>query len=226
MPRRRRKKGRKTRATALPADRYSVDPSPRASGVVTVEQGHADRGTPERRARAEGHTVVQCVVDGHITEAAARDPESGGWELGTTHVEDRDGDLVRAVAVHTQDTLAVLLANGTITAGQESAGRRFQADFHRAALDTLKAVPLEPRIAGMRDDTVTLAARRRLARVVGLLGGHGAPAVNALWCVIGCGDSIRGWARRERFGHGRHLHVHTARRILVGALDALAQIGS
>lgn len=166
-----------------------------AAGVAVAVHGD-DRGTPEYGAQLARVSVTDTFVD------------------------DNNG-AIRGRAVQVSDCLDRMLANATITQAMVDAGRRYQADFHRAMLDPLRAAPFEAQIKGQRDDTRALAARERIWRVIRAMGGFGAPASNALWFVLGAGYSIEAWARRERFGKGGSLNKHCARGILIGALSAL-----
>ncbi len=163
-------------------------------GVVTATYGD-DRGPSERIAHAK---------------------RDNGYAVVDTYEKNR---LARAV--HVRDTVDCMLANGTITAAQAGAARHFQADFHRAHLDTLQAQPLERRIAGLPDDTAQLAARQAVNRAIGTLGGYGAPAANAAWFVLGIGHSVKEWARRERIGNGKSMNEHTARGLVIGCMSVL-----
>lgn len=168
------------------------------SGVAVRVYGN-DRGTPERAAQdgLEKLAVVETVEGG-----------------------------TRARASKTTDTIGRMLMNGTIDVSMARAARRFHADFMLAQLNGVKAAPLERRSKGLTDDSATLAARERVAGAVQILGGHGAPASMAVWFVVGCGYSVREWARRERFGSGGCLNEHTAKGILIGALSALSATAS
>lgn len=161
-------------------------------GGVEVRLHGNDRGTAARRRKDADAEIVETVEDGR-----------------------------RVRAVRTSDTISRLLSRGSITPGMSRAARRFQRDFTAAALDPLRAGSFVRQSRGKGDDTAVLAARDRVAGVVGMLGGHGTPAASAVWFVAGGCHSIKDWAQRERVGGGRALNEHTARGILIGALSAL-----
>lgn len=122
------------------------------------------------------------------------------------------------------DTLGCMRRHGTITAGQARAGRRFAREFAAAQLDPLRIGPLV-RVSGRggaRLESDELRDRRdALGRILDIFGGHGAAGARAVWYVLGAGDSLAEWARRERFGHGRPLGEEAARGVLVCALAVL-----
>lgn len=163
----------------------------RSATGVTIAAHGNDRGTAERHQHDELKRV-------------------------STYADNRRGRADRTV-----DTIGTLLNNGTITLAMAGAGRRFQADFHLAALEQLQAAPLELRPPGGGEGDAVMLARDRIAWVIARMGGHGAPASNALWYVVGCGYSVQQWAQRERLGRGRSLDRYVASGILIGALSAL-----
>ena len=161
------------------------------SGVEVRHYGN-DFGTAERRLQVELGRIVETV-------------------------EDKQ----RAYAVQVCGTIDRLFQNGTIGLAHADAADRFHKDFQAAAFDALRAMPLERRIKGRVDETGNMAARARVAKAMARLGGHAALPARALWFVVGCDDSIRQWARRERMGHGRPLNEYVAKGFLVAALVVL-----
>ncbi len=184
-------KGKAAKAAARAAARARSAEMAVSDTGVLVKRYGNDRGTAER-GRHDLIAVVNTVV----------------------------GDR-RARAARASDTIARLQMNGTIDARLVWAARKFQGDFDSAGLDPLRAAPLERRSKGYGDDTVTMAARERIAGATRALGGHASPAALAIWFVVGGGYSIKDWALRERWGARRALDEHTARGILIGALAAL-----
>jgi len=171
-----------------------------------------DRGTPERRR----HDTVEVVK---------RDAATGEAKFvrisASQIIESAEGSR-RLQTVKCSDTISRLQANGTITAAMAAAAYRFQADFYRAALDTLRAMPMERQAKGHGGSEAVLLARHRVGEIVDRLGGHNALTARALWFVVGVGDSIKDWARRERIGGGRALNERAAKGILIAALEVLA----
>lgn len=158
---------------------------------VAVRRYGNDRGTSERR-RHGAQEIVQTVEDNQ-----------------------------RAYVAKALGTAERLCRNGTIGEALLAAADRFHEDFRAAAFDGLRAMPLERRAKGRVDDTGVMAARERVARVIRRLGGHDALPARAVWFVIGCDNSIKDWAQRERMGGGRALNQYVAKGILVGALVVL-----
>lgn len=111
------------------------------------------------------------------------DPETG------TPVQHR-----RAV-----DSIAAMLANGTITTEMHEAGCIFRTLFRSAALDGIATTQFV-RLGGVSADTMSVRqidARRRVARAIDALGGHDSPAGSAVWFVVGLEMSIREWSARQ-----------------------------
>jgi hypothetical protein len=121
------------------------------------------------------------------------------------------------------DTLGAMLANGTITDGMHDAGVRFRSQFRAAALDTLTAMPMLRVPGGTGDPLVErqLAARDRVAAVMGVLGGPDSAAGSCVWHVVGLEWSVREWAMRQGWG-GRSVPASQAQGMLVSALCVLA----
>ncbi|MBX6376493.1 MAG: hypothetical protein IRZ13_19990 [Acetobacteraceae bacterium] len=121
------------------------------------------------------------------------------------------------------DTLGAMLANGTITQAMHDAGAVFRAQFRAAALDTLRAMPLERIPAGTGDPLTErqVGARRKVAAALNALGGHRSAAGSCAWHVLGCEASVREWAARQGWG-GRNIGHSQAQGILVAALGVLA----
>lgn len=181
--------------------------------------GQACRQTRQQPSRLEREQASGVVVDAFGNDAGTVERAQHDREPRAI-VETRAGGQ-RARAVRDTDTIGRLLGNRTITLDMARAARRFHRAFHTAALDQLHAAPMERLAKGRTDDTRVMNARERVWKAIKALGGHGTPAANAVWFVVGCRLTIKEWARRERFGHGGHLDERCARGILIGALSCL-----
>jgi hypothetical protein len=174
----------------------------------------------QRLLRAERLYAAQCTEDPG-KPSAERARQGDGFEAW----EGRDPEGWPASAPRAIDTVARLLDSGDIAGADARAARRFQGAFHRAQLNPLKAVDLaklpQPRGAGTPIGERIEAAREQAWSALRALGGPTSPAARAIWFVIGGGLSIDEWARRERWGKGRHLHHTVARGIVIGGLAAL-----
>jgi hypothetical protein len=129
-----------------------------------------------------------------------------------------------ALRHRTVDTLARLYEGGVIDHALLEAGREFERAFTAAALDPLRAMPLERVLGngqGLNVAEGISLARWRLHSALTALGGQPSPAGSACWEVLGLGRSLREWA----LGHGwqgRPLRQEAAQGILVAALGVLA----
>ena len=133
----------------------------------------------------------------------------------------RSAERRRPQRSRTTDVLGVLLDNGTIDLAMYEAGRAFQALFHQAQIDPLRAPSLlrlpgggghEPGLPGR--------ARDRLARLLDRLGGLDSPTGRCAWAILGEARSLRDWALREGWS-GRPIRAEAAQGILVAALGLL-----
>lgn len=121
------------------------------------------------------------------------------------------------------DALGMMLTHGTITPQMHEAGCIFRTLFRSAALDGIATTQFV-RLSGVTADTMSarqVDARRRVARAMDALGGHGSPAGSAVWFVVGLEMSIREWAARRGWS-GRPVPQPIAGGILVAALGTLA----
>jgi hypothetical protein len=124
----------------------------------------------------------------------------------------------------TVDTLARLYEGGAIDDALLEAGREFERAFAAAALDPLRAMPLERVLGngqGLHVAEGISLARWRLHNALSALGGQASPAGSACWAVLGLGRSLREWALAHGW-RGRPLRQETAQGILVAALGVLA----
>jgi hypothetical protein len=147
----------------------------------------------------------------------------------TRVVTEFDPNGIEVTHHRTVDTLGLMLRSGAITGAMHAAGRDFQAAFTIACFDSMPRVNLNlmGRSPSPAHDVChlsdrRLAARERVARAIGALGGHGSPAGSCVWHVVGMQTSVREWALRQGWG-GRPVRQESAQGILVAALGVLAK---
>lgn len=133
-----------------------------------------------------------------------------------------DGKLKRVS--RTIDLMGRMRKNGTITAMQARAGRRFRNDFDVANFDPRQApdlgrVPCQGK--HVVSDNVQ-AARDRLWDALEALGGHSSPAGTVAWYTLGVGYSITQWCDIEAFDTDRPVKRDTGRGILIASLGVLS----
>ena len=146
----------------------------------------------------------------------------GGRTLETVRVTDPEGRPV--TLVRTVDTLARMRKAGTITRAMHQAARDFQAHFTVAAYDTTPPRDLVRVSGGGWTNDLTdnqIAARNRVARALGTLGGVGSPGGSCVWHVVGLGYSLREWALGQMW-NSRSMHSSHATGVLVAALGVIA----
>jgi hypothetical protein len=147
--------------------------------------------------------------------------QHGGFSEPVSEADPETGSPVqyrRAV-----DTLAMMLANGTITVEMHDSGVRFRLRFRAAALDALQPMPWD-RVPGGTGSDMTerqVSARRHVAEVMEVLGGSGSAAGSVLWHVVGLECSVREWAQRQGWG-GLPVGPPQAQGMLVAALGVLS----
>ena len=122
------------------------------------------------------------------------------------------------------DTLARMLKAGTITRAMYDAARDFQAHFTVAAYDAMPPRNMVRVSGGGWTNDLTdnqIAARNRVVRSLGTLGGPNSPGGSCVWHVVGLGYSLREWAVQQGWA-GRPVHGSLATGVLVAALGVLA----
>ena len=122
------------------------------------------------------------------------------------------------------DTLARMRRAGTITRAMHRAARDFQAHFAIAAYGATPSRDMVRVSGGGWTNDLTdnqIAARNRVARALGTLGGIGSPGGSCVWHVVGLGYSLREWAGQQGWA-GRPMHHNQATGVLVAALGVLA----
>jgi Domain of unknown function (DUF6456) len=157
-------------------------------------------------------------------EALAPTPErwsKGDLALVPRVIADEHGRPARPYRA--EDTLARLHRLGAISAEMRQAGDDFHALFRLAQLDPLAAPDLNRVPQGVRARPVSARveeARRRVGAALQVLGGPASPAGACIWHVVGCGWTLREWARRAGWS-GRPVTPEIASGILVAALGTL-----
>ena len=145
---------------------------------------------------------------------------------------DRKAELVREAdpdgrpVTHARvtDTIDRMRRAGTITPPMHDAARDFQAHFTIAAYDATPPRDMVRVSGGGWTNDLTdnqIAARNRVARALGTLGGIGSPGGSCVWHVVGMGRSLREWAMQQGWS-GRPMHGSQATGVLVTALGVLA----
>ena len=146
----------------------------------------------------------------------------GGRKAEIVREADPDGrPVTHARAV---DTIDRMRKAETITRAMHDAARDFQAHFTVAAYDATPPRDLVRVSGGGWTNDLTdnqIAARNRVARALGTLGGVGSPGGSCVWHVVGLGYSLREWAVQQGWA-GRPVHGSLATGVLVAALGVLA----
>ena len=146
----------------------------------------------------------------------------GGRKAELVREADPDGrPVTHARAV---DTIDRMRKAGTITRAMHDAARDFQAHFTIAAYDATPPRDLVRVSGGGWTNDLTdnqIAARNRVVRALGTLGGIGSPGGSCVWHVVGLGYSLREWAVQQGWA-GRSVHIHQATGMLITALGVLA----
>ena len=173
------------------------------------------RNQPQQFARLGGVQVAVYGDDTGTPERRQHDPV----EKTDTLVEGKLARVTRTV-----DLMGVMRRNGTITAAQARAGRKFRDDFDLAHLDPSRAADLNriPCHRAAETAEIIQEARDRVWRALQAVGGHTSIAGQALCHIIGAGHSITIWGDRESFENGKPIREGTARGILIAALGILA----
>jgi hypothetical protein len=124
------------------------------------------------------------------------------------------------------DTLAIMLARGSINEAMKKAGDCFHDHFRRAGLDGLRAadptrVPVHLRGSGVFPrHHGSEAARLQIHSALDALGGMLEPGGSCAWYVLGCEMSLKRWALTANWASRRIDHV-VASGILIADLGIL-----
>lgn len=144
-------------------------------------------------------------------------------------ITDEVGYTFRSV-----DTVAAMHKAGTIDDAMFAAARRFRDDFDRGHLEALRSADYSRAVVDCRMPSDPHqhgeAARNRIWKALGVIGGLKGRQGSAVWHVVGLGDSLTEWST---WGGGRlsyerpvekwPMHKLTAAGILTAALETLAQ---
>ena len=146
----------------------------------------------------------------------------GGRKAEIVRETDPKGEMVAHARI--VDTLARMRRAGTITRAMHRAARDFQAHFAIAAYGATPSRDMVRVSGGGWTNDLTdnqIAARNRVARALGTLGGMASPGGSCVWHVVGLGYSLREWAVQQGWA-GRSVHGNLATGVLVAALGVLA----
>jgi hypothetical protein len=140
-------------------------------------------------------------------------------------VEDPNGVSRTTMVWQGLDTLARMVANGSITPEMEKAGNRFHFEFHKAGLDGLYAadptrVPVQLAGGGQRDRIGHEGARWQVSGALDALGGMRTPSGSCAWHCLGLEMSLRAWALNSAWARRRIDHA-VAAGILIADLSIL-----
>ena len=202
---------------------------PESDGGSPIEAARLPEANAPEPEFVRDESGVEVAYRGKVSPTEHR-IKSGPLSYGRVeHFGDGIRGPSRATTYRAPDLMVTMLGHGTIDQDMAAAGRAFRSNFEKANLDSLKALDLR-RIPGQSapmTETQWVEHRQAVA-VIGetmeALGGFNTPVACAAWFVLGCGLSIREWARRERFGRGGHLSEATARRLVHGALEILVEL--
>lgn len=139
----------------------------------------------------------------------------------------READPDGRVVEHgrTSDLLDRLLRNKILNDDLYSAGRRWQLDWHRAALSGMKLSHLEwsPRSLEIASPTERQwESRRSIALAIFAMGGGASVMTSAAWNILGDGMSIQEFIRHTSW-NGRRIDWGTAQGILISTLTVLVE---
>lgn len=135
-------------------------------------------------------------------------------------------DVYGSIVAHARavDTLSRFLRSGKISDSMYSAGRRFEELFARASLNSVRAANLSGAAKSSNRGSIIESiedAKDRVHAALDSMGGASTPCGSALWFILGMGDTIEEWARRQAWGNGRSLNPAAAAGVLVGGIGAL-----
>ncbi len=197
-------------------------PGPSGSLFTSSASGSTDR-VPLRGSRVAKRR--RRIARGKGRQQRSR-PEvinlPGGRKAEMVREADPEGQTV--AHARTVDTLARMLKAGTITRAMYDAARDFQAHFTVAAYDAMPPRNMVRVSGGGWTNDLTdnqIAARNRVVRSLGTLGGPNSPGGSCVWHVVGLGHSLREWAVQQGWS-GRPMYGNQATGVLVAALGVLA----
>lgn len=140
--------------------------------------------------------------------------------LAPETIRDDNGDIAQPYRVHSM--LDRLVARGAITDRMRDAGEEFNRLHRLAASHPLRAADLmqEVRYRGGDRGQQSERARQKLNAALDALGGHGSPAADCVWFVLGDEMTLRDWAIRLGWSN-RPVSEHVAKGTLIAALGVL-----
>jgi len=203
-----------------------------AKAAARIERHHETLRASAEMKRAQQRHLTRFRLEEEAGKAPWRGQhrELGGAGSAVGEVEQLHGEArdhggrtpIIGSARRCRDTLAELLKRGAISAAEEEAGRRFQAEFHRAGLQPLRAADLLRAPGGAGGRGGAGGAGVALERAVAALGGRDSPLAVLAWEVLGCGQSLREAALGRHLRNGARLDEKVAKGLLVGALVVLS----
>lgn len=205
------------RSMALRSEQISLD--------AKREELRSEPGRMQPPVHRESRVRRERRADGNMSEIMDEKlPLQVKYTTEGNEIRDEDGWIIPS-RTRSSDVLLMLQANGTLTADQAKAGRRFHAAFVTAQMDPLRGTDYSREGGGSpveMSDRV-LDAKGVVDQAMLALGGYRAPMGLAVWFVAGCSLSLKEFAQRERFAAGRSLSIETATTLLVDGLDSLAK---
>lgn len=148
--------------------------------------------------------------------------EKSPVKLAPKTIADARGNISQPYI--TLDVIDRMERRGTITKAEHVAASRFREDFRLAALDPLRAMPMEHSVQGGEREPLCEAAeraRRRVAAAMQVFGGRTTPAGNLIWTVVGEEKTLKDWCAANSFG-GRPICEEAASGMLRCGLGVLA----
>jgi hypothetical protein len=138
-----------------------------------------------------------------------------------------DDEAAPSIVWQGLDTLAIMLARGSISDAMKEAGDCFHDHFRRAGLDGLRAADLTRVPVQLRGPAAlweqrhgSEAARLQILSALDALGGMQEPGGSCAWYVLGCEMSLKRWALTANWASRRIDHV-VASGILIADLGIL-----
>jgi len=184
------------------------------------------REAAKRLDRSRNALAAAKPGDGPLAYRAQHGPQPGvcGVESVNVQIVDSTGGIGVPLG-RTVDIVGNLFARGEITEDQRDAGEQFARTFRLAAIDPLRAVPLQRDGGGsgrhQPPDNDVVTARDTLSRVMDHLGGSASFAGAAAWEVLGMGKTLAEYAKAKAWGRGS-VNPTEAKGHLKAALGMLA----
>lgn len=139
-------------------------------------------------------------------------------------LDDKCPELWPVTHARCIDTLSRMVIAGTISGSWCAAGRIFQRDFKYAHFDPSHSADMA-REGSCGSRAVVIEniedAKQRIHDAMTIMGGHSSPCASAAWFILGIGDTIEEWARRQVWSGSRTMRPDAARGVFVGSLGFL-----